>query len=326
MAGATPTSNLQIGQLAGLKLGKATRDAFGTALKELGGDFPNVVVVDGDVGNSTRTEVFAKAFPERAFNVGIAESNMVSVAGGLAACGKIPVVASFACFLMDNAFDQIRMSVAFPHLNVKLVGTHAGISIGEDGPSQMGIEDVGLACSLPGVVVCVPSDAACTKAATEALLAHQGPTYLRVGRGKVATIYPNGINFQLGKAIQVADGSDATIIANGLMVGVALDAAQMLSDSGVSARVLDMHTVKPIDEQAIVNAARQTGRIVVAEEHLAAGGLGSQVAMTVARTVPVPMAFVNVGDQYAESGDPDGLIEKYGLTAENVAAAARSVL
>jgi transketolase len=185
---------------------------------------------------------------------------------------------------------------------------------------------VGLACSLPGVTVCVPADAASTKAATRAMLEFDGPIYLRLGRAKVPAVYTQGAPFEFGKANQLRDGDDVTIIANGLMVGVALDAAQILADSGVTARVLDMHTVKPIDEQAIVAAARQTGRIVVAEEHLAAGGLGSQVAMTVARTVPVPMAFVNVGDQYAESGDPDGLVEKYGLTAENIVTAARSVL
>lgn len=314
------------GEISGLKLGKATRDAFGDALKELGAELPNLVTVDGDVGNSTRTELFAHAYPERGFNVGIAESNMVSVAGGLASCGKIPVVASFACFLMDNAFDQIRMSVAFPQTNVKLVGTHAGISIGEDGPSQMGIEDVALACSLPGVVVCVPSDSACTRAATRAVITHNGPTYLRVGRGKVADIYPNGVNFELGKAIETRSGTDITIIANGLMVAAAVDAATLLAKDGVSVRVLDLHTIKPVDRDAIAKAAKETGAIVVAEEHLHHGGLGSVVAQVVAETHPVPMGFVNVGDVYAESGDPQGLLDKYGLTSENVAERARQTL
>lgn len=307
-------------------MGQATRDAFGDALRDLGDKYPNVVTVDGDVGNSTRTEPFSLKYPDRAFNVGIAESNMVSVAGGLAAQGKTPVVASFACFLLCNSFDQIRMSVAFPGLNVKLVGSHAGISIGEDGPSQMGIEDVGLACSLPGVTVVVPSDADCTRQATEAMLANDGPFYLRLGRPKVPVIYPDGCPFEIGRANTVKEGDDITIIANGLMVGVALDAAKQLADSGVSARVLDMHTVKPLDEKAIINAAHETQRIVVAEEHLAAGGLGSAVAMVVARTNPVPMAFVNVGDTYAESGDADGLLDKYGLNAAAVVDAARSVL
>jgi transketolase len=317
---------MYLGEISGLKLGKATRDAFGDTLKELGKDNLRLVTVDGDVGNSTRTEPFALAFPERAVNVGIAESNMVSVAGGLAACGKIPVVASFACFLMDNAFDQIRMSVAFPQLNVKLVGSHAGISIGEDGPSQMGIEDVALACSLPGVVVVVPSDAACTRAATKAMIDHVGPTYLRVGRGKVADVYPNGIDFRLGKAIRLRDGRDATIIANGLMVAAALDAATLLAKDGVQVRVLDMHTIKPIDAAAVTAAARDTGAIVVTEEHLHHGGLGSVIAQVAGQMAPVPLEFVNVGDTYAESGDPDGLLEKYGLTAANVAAAVRRAI
>ncbi|MCA8999296.1 MAG: transketolase family protein [Planctomycetaceae bacterium] len=318
---------MALGEYAGLKIGKATRDAFGDALKEIGGTNSAIVTVDGDVGNSTRTEPFALAYPDRAFNVGIAESNMVSVAGGLAASGKIPVVASFACFLLDNAFDQIRMSVAFPHLNVKLVGSHAGISIGEDGPSQMGIEDVALACSLPGVVVVVPSDAECTRAATEALLAHQGPTYLRIGRGKVAAIYEDGkCNFQIGKAIQLQDGNDVTIIANGLMVGGAMDAAKKLKEKGIQARVLDMHTVKPLDVDAVVRAAKETGAIVVTEEHLHHGGLGSVVAQAVCANHPCPVESVDVGDQYAESGDPQGLLDKYGLTAEAITTAAEKAM
>ncbi|MBX3443319.1 MAG: transketolase family protein [Planctomyces sp.] len=317
---------MYLGERSGLKLGKATRDAFGDALKECGARNPLLCTVDGDVGNSTRTELFAKAFPDRAFNVGIAESNMVSVAGGLAACGKTPVIASFACFLMDNAFDQIRMSVAFPNLNVKMVGSHAGISIGEDGPSQMGIEDVALACSLPGVIVVVPSDAACTKAATQAIIDRPGPAYLRIGRQKVADIYPDGCDFQIGKAIEVRAGRSATIIANGLMTAAALDAAKLLESEKIDVRVLDMHTVKPLDVDAIARAAKETGAIVVVEEHLAHGGLGSVVAQAVVQTHPAPVEFVNVGDQYAESGDPDGLLVKYGLTAENVAEAVRRVV
>ncbi|MCH7989973.1 MAG: transketolase family protein [Planctomycetes bacterium] len=309
---------MQIGKASGLEMGQATRDAFGEALKELGAKYPNVVTVDGDVGNSTRTEPFAKAFPERSFNVGIAESNMVSVAGGLAATGKTPVVASFACFLWSNAYDQIRMSVAFPGLNVKLVGSHAGISIGEDGPSQMGIEDVALACSVPGMVTLVPCDALSTRKATEAMLQHQGPTYLRLGRPKVPVIYKDDCDFQIGKAIQVREGNDVTLIANGLMVSIAMDAAVELEEKGISTRVLDMHTAKPIDEEAIRKAAEETGAIVVAEEHLANGGLGAMTAMVVSRTKPVPMAYVNVGDRYAESGDAAGLLEKYGLTSKAI--------
>lgn len=314
------------GEKSGLKLGAATRDAFGEALKDLGAKHPEVVVVDADVGNSTRTEPFMKAFPERSFNVGIAESNMVSVAGGLASCGKTAVCSSFATFLLSNAFDQLRMSVAFPKLNVKFVGSHSGISIGEDGPSQMGIEDVALACALPGVKVIVPSDAAQTTAATAAMLTEFGPIYLRTGRSKAAILYPNGCDFKIGKAIQLRDGSDVTIIANGLMVAAAVDAATDLAKAGINARVLDMHTIKPIDEEAIVKAARETQRIVVVEEHLMHGGLGSVVATVVGRTVPVPLAYVNIGDCFAESGDPQGLLDKYGLTPQAIVDAVKSVV
>lgn len=325
MASESKGTDTYPGQVAGLTLGQATRDAFGRALEAAGANDSNVCTVDGDVGNSTRTEWFAKAYPERGFNVGIAEANMVSVAGGLAACGKTPVIASFACFLMNNAYDQIRMSVAYPKTNVKMVGTHSGISIGEDGASQMGIEDVALACCLPGVTVIVGSDAACTKAATEAMLEHDGPVYLRVGRGKVADIYTDGCDFQIGKAFQHGDGTDATIIANGLMVGAALDAQKILADEGVNIRVLDMHTIKPLDRDAIEKAAKETGCIVTTEEHLHHGGLGSAVAQCVCETHPVPMESVDVGDTYAESGDPMGLLQKYGLTAEKIVEAVKKV-
>ncbi len=316
---------MYFGERSGYKLGQAPRDAFGDALKDLGATHPQVVAVDGDVGNSTRTEPFMKAFPDRSFNVGIAESNMVSVAGGLASCGKVPVVASFAAFLLCNGYDQIRMSVAFPRMNVKLVGTHAGISIGEDGPSQMGIEDVSMACSLPGVQVMVAADGISAKLLTAAMLNHVGPTYLRLARGKVAEIYKSDSKIEIGKAVELNPGNDVTIIANGLMVAAALDAAAELKGQGINARVLDMHTVKPIDEAAIVKAAKETGNIVVAEEHLAHGGLGSAVAMVTSRLAPVPMAFVNLGDVFAESGDPDGLLVKYGLTPDAIVKAVKSL-
>jgi len=316
---------MYFGERSGYKLGQAPRDAFGDALKDLGATHPQVVAVDGDVGNSTRTEPFMKAFPDRSFNVGIAESNMVSVAGGLASCGKVPVVASFAAFLLCNGYDQIRMSVAFPRMNVKLVGTHAGISIGEDGPSQMGIEDVSMACSLPGVQVMVAADGISAKLLTAAMLNHVGPTYLRLARGKVAEIYKSDSKIEIGKAVELNPGNDVTIIANGLMVAAALDAAAELKGQGINARVLDMHTVKPIDEAAIVKAAKETGNIVVAEEHLAHGGLGSAVAMVTSRLAHVPMAFVNLGDVFAESGDPDGLLVKYGLTPDAIVKAVKSL-
>ena len=309
------------------EIGKATRDAFGRALEALGADYPNVVVVDADVSNSTRTEWFGKKYPDRFFNIGIAESNLVGIAGGLASSGKTALISSFAAFITCNAYDQLRMAVAYPGLNVKVVGSHAGISIGEDGASQMGIEDVSLACSLPGFVVIVPADEASAKAATKAMLDYEGPVYLRTGRPDVPKIYETEpAPFTIGKANVVRDGSDLTIIANGLMVASALDAADELAGKGIQARVLDMHTVKPIDSEALNQAARETGAIVVAEEHLAHGGLGSVVAMTVAATHPVPIRFVNIGDRFGESGTPEGLLEAYGLTASKVVEAAHSAI
>ncbi|CAA9275471.1 MAG: Transketolase, C-terminal section [uncultured Chloroflexi bacterium] len=310
-----------------LKLGKATRDAFGEALREEGKRNDRLVVIDGDVSNSTRTEWFGQDHPERFFNVGIAESNMAGVAAGMAASGKVPVVASFATFLLCNAYDQLRMSVAFPALNVKMVGSHAGISIGEDGPSQMAIEDVALACALPGVVVLVPSDEHSTRAAVRAMVAHDGPVYLRVGRPKAPLAYSDEADarFEIGKARQLRDGSDLTIIANGLLVGAALQAHDTLAERGISARVLDMATAKPLDEDAVAAAARETGGILVAEEHLSHGGLGSIVAMAAARLAPCNMRFVNLGDRFAESGTGEELMKKYGLTATEVVRAAEDL-
>jgi transketolase len=309
-----------------LPAGPATREAFGAALAEAGAADERIVVVDGDVNNSTYTNKFAERFPERFFNCGIAESNMIGVAAGLAATGKIPVVASFSTFLLCNAFDQIRMSVAFPNQNVKLVGTHAGISIGEDGPSQMAIEDVALACALPGFTVMVPADGPSTAAATAAMIHREGPTFLRCGRPAVPVIYAEGADFHVGKANKLRDGDDVTIIANGIMVAMALDAAEALSDDGINARVLDMHTVKPIDVAAIEKAANETRAIVVAEEHLAYGGLGSGVAMVLAERAPTKTAFVDIGDTYATSGTPEELLRQYGLTPEAIQDAARRVL
>ncbi len=316
---------MNIGEISGLPEGPATRDAFGNALSELGALNDNIVVVDGDVANSTRTEAFGKAFPHRFFNVGIAESNLVGVAGGLAAAGKDVVAASFACFLLCNAYDQIRMGVAFPQMNVKLIGSHGGISIGEDGPSQMAIEDIALATSFPHFTVIVPADGPSTHAATLALFQQAGPVYLRTGRSKVPQIYADDPDFAIGRANQLRDGSDVTIIACGLMVAAALDAAEMLSQEGVEARVLDMHTIKPLDEAAVLRAARETKGIVTAEEHLLDGGLGSAVARVVAENHPVPMRFVGVRNTYAESGPPQALLAKYGLMPEDIVAAVRQI-
>jgi transketolase len=309
-----------------MKMGKSVREAFGLALAKLGEQYADIVVVDGDVNNSTRTEHFAKRFPDRFFNVGIAESDLVSIASGMAASGKRAWAASFACFIMCNAYDQMRMSIAFPCLDVKVVGTHAGISIGEDGPSQMGIEDVSLACSLPNFTVVVPADEPSTHQAVQSLARIKTPAYLRAGRPNVPIVYADGCPFQLGKANKLRDGNELTIIANGIMVAAALEAAEQLAKQGVQARVLDMHTAKPCDDAAVLAAARETGRIVVAEEHLLHGGLGSVVAMSAARQHPVPMRFVGLNDTFAESGAPEELLTKYGLTAGDIVREAQELL
>jgi transketolase len=318
---------MDIGSQIGLECGPPTRNAFGEALRDLGGENSNIVVIDGDVGNSTRTHYFGAKYPERFFNLGIAESNMIGVASGMAACGMEPLAASFACFLLTNAYDQIRMSIAFPHMNVKLVGSHSGISIGEDGPSQMAIEDIALATSLPNLTVLVPADAPSMRAATRAMFELDGPVYLRTGRPNVPVVYPNGADYQIGTANQLRDGRDLTVIACGLMVAAALEAAHMLSQrEGIEARVLDMHTIKPLDVKAVEQAAVQTGAIVTAEEHLLQGGLGAAVAGAVTRRYPVPMRMVGVDDEYAESGAPQDLLQKYGLMPSDIVNAARDVL
>ncbi|MBE0536494.1 MAG: transketolase family protein [Phycisphaerae bacterium] len=317
---------MNIGTDIGLDYGPATRDAFGEALAEAGRHRLDLVVLDGDVANSTRTEYFAEEFPDRFFNVGIAESNLVGIAAGLAAFGKEVVVASFAAFLMCNAFDQLRMSVAYPRLNIKFVGSHYGINIGQDGPSQMGIEDMALARALPGFAVLCPADAPSTRKATDAMLDHEGPVYMRVGRPKFPIVYRDDFEYRIGKANLLRSGDDVTIIACGLMVACALVAAHQLAEEGIKAAVLDMHTVKPIDSEAIESAARHTGAIVTAEEHLLAGGMGAAVAQVVCRRYPVPVACVGLDDTYAESGDPEHLLTKYHLAPQDIAAAAQSVV
>jgi transketolase len=306
-------------------MGAPTRDAFGEALLELGKKDSRIVVVDGDVADSTRTKDFFKEFPDRAWNVGIAESNLVGIGAGLAASGKIPLIASFACFLLCNAYDQIRMGIAFPGLNAKLVGSHGGISAGEDGPSQMAVEDVALACGLGGLTVVVPSDAASTKALTRAMFEHEGPVYMRTGRPDAPVIYEEEPEVSLGTSIQVREGKDLTIIANGLMVAEALDAADQLAAKGTDVRVIDMHTVKPADEQAIERAATETRGIVVAEEHFSHGALGAAVSMVVSSRHPTKMAFVNVGDEYSTSGKPAELFKAAGITTADIVAAAKSL-
>jgi transketolase len=308
-----------------LKMGVATREAFGKAVVELGRINPNVVVLDADLSKSTYTEKFAKEFPDRFVECGIAEANMVGIGAGMACSGKIPFVSSFSVFVINKGFEQLRVTAAYPHVNLKAVGTHSGISIGEDGPSQMSIEDLGLACSLPGFTVISPADEVSMAALVKASAEFYGPVFIRAGRLKVPIVYDADQKFVIGEAIELMEGRDLTIIATGLLVPEAIRAAETLEGEGISARVLDMHTVKPVDRAAIAKAAAETGAIVVAEEHLADSGLGVRVAQVVTETNPVPMEFVGV-HTYAESGAPEELLDKYGLLARDVAAAARKVI
>lgn len=308
------------------KLGNPTRDAYGAALAELGKENPNIVVLDGDVSGSTKSRAFGKNFPDRFFNFGIAESNMVSAAAGFASSGKIPFVSTFSAFLICKTFDQLRMSVANPHLNVKLCGSHSGISLGDDGASQMAIEDIALACALPKMVVFVPCDDVSTQALTRAAAHHEGPVFIRTSRPKCPVVYQPGETFEIGRAKVLKPGRDATIIAIGLMVFEALEAAWLLSEKGIDVRVVDMATVKPLDEGAVAAAARETGAIVTAEEHLLDGGLGSRVAAVVAHEHPVPMEFIGIRDTYGESGKPEELFQAHGLTSKHIAEAAERAI
>lgn len=300
------------------KLGAATRDAYGEALVELGKRNPQVVVLDADLSKSTKTNGFAKAFPERFLNVGIAEANLAGMAAGIATTGLIPFASSFASFLMAKTFDQLRMGVANPQVNAKFVGSHGGITLGEDGASQQSVEDVALAVALPHFQVLVPSDGACTKGLVDSMAAHHGPVFMRTGRPKAPVIYPDGEKFPLGGSKTLQAGTDATIVANGLMVFEALQAADMAKEAGLSVGVIDAYSVKPIDETAIVAAARQSGAILTAEEHLTTGALGAMVAQVCAAQCPVPMRFVGIHDRYSESGTPEALMEAYGLTAQHL--------
>ena len=310
----------------GLNFGKATRDAYGEALRDLGREHQEIVVLDADLAKSTKSATFGEAFPDRFLNVGIQEANMVGMAGGLAASGKVPFISSFAAFVVLKGFDQLRMAVAYPQLNVKVAGSHGGISIGEDGASQQSVEDIALACSLPGFVVCIPCDEHEMRAAVKAAYRHNGPVYIRSGRPKAPLVFHEEPNFEFGKAARVRDGEDVTVIANGLMVAAGVVAHERLKQQGINVRVVDMATVKPLDDAEVAAAARDTGAIVVAEEHLIHGGLGARVAQSVVRQQPVPMEFVGLDDQYAESGDPEALMKKYGLTANEVVAAVERVL
>jgi transketolase len=304
----------------------ATREAFGPTLARLTEEGLDIVVVDADLGSSTTARLFGKTHPDRFFTVGVAEQNMIGVAAGLAAAGKIAFASTFAVFMPGRCFDQIRVSVAQPRLNVKLVASHAGISVGEDGISAHAIEDLALMSSLPGFRVIVPADVVEAAQAVEAAARTDGPFYIRCGRPKVPVIYDESYRFRLGKAHLLRPGKDVTVIAMGIMAKAAVDAADLLERDGIDCRLLNMATLRPLDREAIVAAARETGAIVTAEEHLVHCGLGSMVAQVLAGAHPVPMGFVGVQDRYAESGRWDELLEKYGLTAEAIAQEARKLL
>lgn len=304
----------------------ATREAYGNALAEFG-ENENIVVLDADLSKSTKTDTFKKKYPERFINMGIAEANMMSTAAGLATCGKIVFASSFAMFAAGRAYEQVRNSIAYPELNVKIGATHAGISVGEDGASHQCIEDLALMRAIPNMIVISPSDAVEARAAVKAAIEHNGPVYLRFGRLAVPVIYDkDNFNFEIGKGIEIEDGKDVTIIANGLLVNEAIEARKLLAEEGISARVVDMHTIKPIDADIIIKAAKETGAIVTAEEHNILGGLGSAVAEVLAENSPVPMKRVGVEDTFGRSGKPADLLKMYGLTASNIVTKVKEVI
>ncbi|NPV86191.1 MAG: transketolase family protein [Anaerolineae bacterium] len=317
---------MPLGERSGLKPAEQMRKYLGEALLEAARENPQVVVLDGDLSNSTGASTVREAFPERFFNMGIAESNMVSVSAGLAACGYIPFATSLTTFLLCNAYDQIRLSVAIAGLNVKLAGSHSGLTTGREGPSSMSIEDFSLLGGLPTFTILVPSDPIMMRKAVKAAVEHVGPVFIRSSREAMPYIYDENAPFAIGKANLLRQGKDVTIIACGLMVAVALDAALILAEEGIQARVLDMHTLRPLDDAAIKAAAWETGAIVTAEEQLIRGGMGSAVAQVLAECCPTPMRFVGLKDEYPCSGSLEELMRKYHLMPEDVAKAARQAI
>ncbi len=297
----------------------ATRESYGSALAELGKKYENLVVLDADLAEATKTSTFKKAFPERHIDCGIAECNMVGIAAGLAATGKIPFASSFAMFAAGRAFEQVRNAIGYPHLNVKIGATHAGISVGEDGASHQCNEDIALMRSIPGMVVLNPSDDVEAKAAVAAACEHQGPVYLRFGRLAVPVINDRpDYHFEIGKGVTLREGDDLTIVATGLCVSASLEAAEELAKEGVNARVINIHTIKPLDEELLVKAAKETKRIVTVEEHSVIGGLGSAVCEALSDTVPTPVHRIGMKDTFGESGPAVELLHKYGLDAEGI--------
>ena len=306
---------------------KATRESYGEALRDLAEEYKDLVVLDADLAAATKTGIFKKAYPNRFFDCGIAEANMMGVAAGLAACGKIPFASTFAMFAAGRAFEIVRNSIGYPHLNVKIGATHAGISVGEDGATHQCNEDIALMRTIPGMTIINPADDVEAKAAVKAALDFEGPVYMRFGRLAVPVINDaETYKFELGKGIVLRDGSDVTIAATGLMVNEALQAAEILAADGISARVVNIHTIKPLDKELICKCAKETGVIVTAEEHSIIGGLGSAVAEAVTECCPVPVIKVGVNDEFGHSGPAVDLLKEFGLSAENIAANAKKAV
>lgn len=302
----------------------ATREAYGNTLAELK-DNENVVVLEADLGHATKSLKFKEVCPQRFFNMGIAEADMIGTAAGLAACGKVPFASTFSVFATGRAFDQVRNSVCYPNLNVKIVGTHAGITVGENGGTHQAIEDIALMCSLPNMSIVVPSDDVEARAAVLAAAAYKGPMYLRMARVASPTYHNDSYVFTLGKGEIIREGSDLTIIACGLMVMKAMEAAEQLAKEGVSVRVINMHTIKPLDHKLVIESAEKTGKIITVEEANILGGLGSAVCETVSEYCPVPVKRIGVRDIFGKSGNPDKLLQEYGLTAEHIIEEARKL-
>ena len=306
---------------------KATRESFGEAVTALAAENPDIVVLDADLAEATKTCIFEKKYPERFIDCGIAEGNMIGIAAGLATCGKIPFAASFAMFSAGRAYEQVRNSVGYPHLNVKIAGSHAGISTGEDGATHQCCEDIALMRTIPGMVVLNPADHYEMLAAVKAAAQHNGPVYLRLGRLAVESVHNNDdYHFELGKGITLRDGKDITIAATGLMVGEAVKAAKSLEAQGIDARVIDIHTIKPIDEDLLVKAAQETGHIVTVEEHNVIGGLGEAVCACLSQRCPTPVTRIGVQDVYGHSGPALDLLQEFGLCAENIEATVKKIL
>ncbi len=305
----------------------ATRESYGKALAEFGAKYENLVVLDADLANATKTDTFKKAFPDRHFDCGIAEANMMCVAAGLSTAGYIPFASTFAMFASGRAFEQVRNSIGYPHLNVKIGATHAGITVGEDGASHQCLEDIALMRTIPGMTIINPSDGVEARAAVEAAINHYGPVYLRFGRMAIPVINDRpDYKFELGRGIQMADGKDVTVIATGMMVEVALRARDLLATEGISARVINIHTIKPLDEEIVLRAAAETGAIVTAEEASVIGGLGGAVSELLSEKRPTPVVKLGINDVFGKSGPAKELVNLFGLTAENVAAKAKAAI